>query len=196
MIELPAGVYPNGAVPALVDMGFSQRGPATMVRIDRPGSHYRAAITLPASNADTARLIVARLIRAKNEGLRLEYPLQGVSQGAPGAPIVNGAGQTGNVINLRNVTPGYVAKEGFWLTIYDGTGQGYLHNIAGQSVANGSGLIALTITPNLRFPFADGAIVELAHPTIEGLVEGEEMAWRLELAELVNGIGFTIEEAG
>lgn len=198
MIELPPGAIPNGADPALLDFGGIIR-PATgakILRLDRGGNRYKVAMTLPVRSGDDARRIVARLLAAKSEGLKVEYPLQGVYQGTPGNFVVDGAGQSGNTVLLRGGTPHYAAKEGFWVTIHNGTAetQGYLHNVKVQAIADASGDMEVIITPNLRIPHPDGAHVEFAAPTIEGLVESD-ISWSLALGELVDSLSFTIEEA-
>lgn len=203
MIELPPGAFPNGANPSLLDFGGIIR-PATgakILRLNRGGSRYRVAMTLPVKSGDDARRIVARLLAAKSEGLKVEYPLQGVDQGNPiradGSTFaVNGAGQSGNTILLRGGVPAYAAKEGFWLTIHNGNrnAQGYLHNVKVGGIADASGALPLAITPNLRNPFPDGAHVEFAKPTIEGLVDND-ISWQLAIGELVDSLTFTIEEA-
>lgn len=203
MIVLPPGVHPNGAIPALLDFGGVIR-PSTgakLLRLDRGGNRFRVAMTLPIRHGEDGRRVVARLIAAKSEGLKVAYPLQGVDQGNPmradGSTFrVDGAGQAGNTIVLRGGVPRYAAKEGFWLTIHDGdrNAQGYLHNVKVAAMADGNGAVTLTISPNLRIPFPDGAHVELAEPTIEGLVESD-ISWELALAELVDSLAFTIEEA-
>ena len=196
MIELPSHASPNLATPTLIDFGGVLR-PSTgakLLRVNRAGSRFRVAMTLPVQSAEDARIIVARLIAAKTEGLRVTYPLQGIDQGAPGAPVVFGAGQSGNTIDLRGLTPGYLAREGFWLSIVR-DGQHYLHVVrAPGAIANNDGEIALPISPNLRVPFPDDAVVHLGRPMIEGLIEGD-VSWDLALAGLVDGIGFVIEEA-
>ena len=198
MITLPEGVVPNGADPTLLDFGGIIR-PSTgakILRLDRGGNRYRVAMTLPIRSGEDARRVVSRLLAAKSEGMKVEYPLQGVYQGTPGSFVVDGAGQSGNTILLRGGTPHYAAKEGFWLTIHDGdaTTQGYLHNVKAQSIADGSGGMELIVTPNLRIPFADGAHVEFAKPTIEGLVDGD-VSWSLAIGELVDSLSFVVEEA-
>lgn len=198
MIELPPGVVPNSATPALLDFGGVIR-PATgakILRLNRGGNRYRVAMTLPVRSGDDARRVVARLLSAKSEGLKVEYPLQGVYQGTPGSFVVDGGGQSGSTILLRGGTPNYAAKEGFWLTIHEGdaTTQGYLHNVKAPAIADASGDMELILTPNLRIPFPDGAHVELAAPTIEGLVDSDA-SWQLAIGGLVDSLSFVIEEA-
>jgi hypothetical protein len=198
MIELPAGVALNGAAPALMDFGGVMRPSlgARALKINRMGSRFRIACSLPPMlNKAQGRICVSRLVQAKREGLRLAYPLLGVDQSGAGTVVVNGAAQTGLGINLRGVTAGWIAKEGFWLSIVDATGQHYLHIVRSNSAAaSAGGLLAVAIEPMLRVPFADGAVVNFTAPMIEGFVDGDEIGWQMSLAHHI-GIEFAIEEA-
>jgi hypothetical protein len=196
VITLPAGVHPNDAKPTFVTFGGPQRpvtgGKATSV--ERMGDRYRVAFTLPPLDEAAARLSVSRLLRAKRQGIRVEYPLAGEGQGAPGAAVVDGSDQSGRAIKLRGLTPGYAAKEGFWLTIFNADDVGFLHNVAAQTIAGADGKMTLPIEPMLREPFDDGARVVLSVPTIEGLVD-DAISWQVTVDDLIV-LGFTVEEAG
>ena len=198
MIDLQASDLPASVIPAFVDVGGTVRGAtnAVGVRIDRPGGHYRAAVTMGISTAAQRAALIADLVRGKQEGLRLAYPLQGVDQSGAGAPVMDGADQAGRIIKLRNMAPGYVAAKGFWLSIVDAGGQHYLHNIfAGGTVAS-DGKVTITLSEHLRVPFGNGAPVLLEHPKIEGDVAGNEQSWQLMRGNRLVGIQFTIEEMG
>lgn len=195
MIEFPDNIAPNGATPTLIDYGGVLRsalGGATQ-KIDRLGSRFRVDLTYPPMTEIDGRIFVSRLIRAKREGLRVEYPLLSVNQGLPGAPKVNGAGQAGFTLAADGFTPGYVGKEGYWLSI-ERAGQHYLHNVITDFTANGSGVATLNIFPALRIPFLDNDPINLAKPKIEGIVDGDEIGWQLSLAHLIE-FSVTIEEA-
>lgn len=196
MIDLPVSPAPNGVNPRLIDYGTVLRSPTggASLRVDRAGSRFAAEISWPPMKAEVARVFVSRLLDAKSEGLRIEFPLLDVSQGIPGTPVVDGAGQAGKTLAVRGLTPGYVAKEGYWLSIEDAGGQHYLHNARSTVVADGSGAAVLAITPALRVPFADGATVHLAKPMIEGLVLGDEFGWQIPVNKLI-ALSVTIEEA-
>jgi hypothetical protein len=140
------------------------------------------------------RIFVSRLLRGKTEGVRLEYPLQHETQGISGSPVVNGAGQAGTTLNLRGFQPYYTAKEGYWLSIKDATGQNYLYNVAGDFNASAAGVMTLQCYPPLRSPYLDGALVNFSKPIIEGLVDGDELEWELSLDRNI-GLSFSIEEA-
>jgi len=196
MIELPTDPAPNGVQPTLLDFGMNLRPStgAAVLRVDRKGSRYRLQVSLPPMLPSVSRIFVSRLLKAKREGLRIEYPLIDVPQGAPGSPVVDGAGQTGTSLAIRGLTPGYAAKEGYWLSIEDENGQHYLHNVSETARADGSGEATLNITPELRAPFLDGATVHLAKPMVEGFVDGNEWSWTIPANKLV-AIEFTLEEA-
>lgn len=201
MIELPETPAPNSVSPALIDFGMIQRPAlgAKVTRIDRMGSRFRAEVGFPPMTRDRSRVFVSRLLSAKREGLRIEYPLLGVSQGVPGAPVVDGAGQAGSTLAIRGLAPHYAFREGYWLTLVDDIGDGdgacYLHNCRTNTLANADGEASIDIEPPLRAPLGDGSTILLAKPVMEGLVLGEEMNWVVPVDGLIQ-LAVSIEEAG
>lgn len=196
MIELPEGVVPNMVRPALMDFGGFQRPPlgGTVQRVNRLGNRFKVAVGLPPIvNKDLGRVVVSRLLRAKTEGIRIEWQLVGIEQGSPGSPLVMGAGQAGTSLICDGFRAGYGFSEGFWFSL-EHSGRHYLHNIAASGVANGSGQATLTLTPALRVSPADNSPIHMQKPMIEGFVDGDEWAWEYSLEHHV-GIEFTIEEA-
>lgn len=196
MIELPEDPFPVSASVALIDAGDTVGGAVggADLRVDRPGSRYQIEVTYPPMRGSVGRLFVARLIRGKQLGIRIPYPLQGVNQGSPGSPVVDGADQQGKIVNLRGCTPGHVFKEGFWTSLEDANGHHYLDNVAETVRVEPDGTVALPLALALRTPFADGAIVHAAKPMIQGLVVGDEAQWQMALADFQQ-ISFTIKEA-
>jgi hypothetical protein len=195
VIELPDWAVPNSATPALLDFGGVLR-PSTgaeLLRVDRQGSRYKAAMTFPPFvEAAQGRIIVSRLIRAKRMGLRVEWPLVDV-QPCEDA-VVDGVGQAGTSLNIRGLFPGRVVREGYWLNVVRADGQHFLHNVAGQALADAAGKATLPLSEMLRRPFADGDRVKLVRPMIEGIVDGNEQAWAISVEKFVS-IEFTVEEA-
>lgn len=195
MIELPALPQPNACRPALIDHGGVLRsalGGASQ-RINRLGSRFRVEVGYPPLPEPNGRIFVNRLLRAKNEGLRIEFPLLGVDQGIPGAPVVDGAGNAGTTLNIKGLQPHYAGKEGFWLSI-ERAGQHYLHVLSAAFVAGADGKATATIYPPMRIPFQDGDKIHLAKPMIEGLIDGDELGWEMSLAHHQH-IAVVIEEA-
>lgn len=194
MIDLPGAPGARNVAASFIDAGFTLDGalggPST--RVDRKGSRFRAEVTFPPMIKSDADLFVSRLIQAKEEGLRMPYPLLGVSQGMPGLPVVDGSSPAGKTLPLRGLTTGYLFREGFWLSIEDAAGQHYLHNVTAPLRVTGTSA-NVPIIPALRVPFADGATVHLAKPMIEGIIEGETQDWLIRVDHLFE-VRFAIKE--
>lgn len=196
MIELPKGVVPNEATAALVDAGGVMRSPlnTAALRVDRPGSHYRAELTFPRiGDPARARVVVSRLIRAQREGLRTWFPTP-EDQPVFGSVVVDGAGQAGLSLAVRGLQPRSFLREGWWLSVVDGAGRPYLHNLGGGVIAGADGRATIALSEHLRAPLPDGAAVNLVAPPIEGIVDGDERAWTIDVER---GLAFTVtvEEA-
>lgn len=187
MIELPSSPAPNGVAPMLMDFGINLVPPtgARELRVDRPGSRFGIEISWPPMPAETARVFISRLLQAKRTGLRIEYPLLDLQQGSPGNPVVDGAAPSGTSLQVRGMTPNYVFREGYWLSIEDENGQHYLHNCRAAGAADASGEATLTVEPALRHPFEDGATVHMGRPMIEGLPVGSEWSWQVPVNKLI-----------
>lgn len=196
MIELPASPAPHAAEPALMSWNIQLEGAlgGGTLQVNRPGSRYRATVYFRPMEPDVADVFVARLLAAKDEGLRIPYPQARRARGVPGNPVVDGASPQGRVLPLRGATAGHVFREGGWISIEDETGQHYLHNIRGSVRVANDGTAALPISPALRVPFADGATIHAAQPMIEGFVEGDSITWRETEDHLVE-LTFGIREA-
>ncbi len=192
MIELPDFARVGSAVPTFVDAGFTQRGVGSLSRIDRKGSRYKLACSYGPFYPEQGRVMVARLISGKSEGIRIPYPLL-IPQGSPGSPVVAGVHATGKSLAIRGLTPGYFCKEGYWLSLVK-SGQHFLHNVKAGGMASAGGELTITLNEMLRDSFADGDTVNLAKPMVEGYVEGNEWQWSLAVDRVIP-IEFMIEEA-
>lgn len=198
MIELPNDPSPNGVNIIPIDFGFHQRpgSGAAVLRVDRPGNRYRVELMFPPMKPETARKFTARTQRAVSEGLRADVPLLGLTQGAPGTPLVDGA-VLAMVTSLpvRGLRPYYAAKEGYWFHVEDGDGVRYLHTLTETGIADASGDLTLSIWPPIRAPLADGDAIELVKPTVEGVV-AEHPGHSLSVDRLIRfGGSIVIEEA-
>lgn len=196
MIELPTTPQPADVTATLLDYGMVLRpaSGAPALRVNRGGSRYSVQVSLPPMTADTARQFVSRLQSAKREGLRMPYPLLGLSQGSPGSPVVNGTDSAGTTLKLRGLTVGYTIKEGYWLSLTNAAGVSFLHNVRATVVASAGGTATLTVEPPLRSAFLDGATVRLSAPIVEGIVTSD-VSWSLPADRIVTGLGFTLEES-
>lgn len=192
MIELPDFAHMASAVPVFQDAGFTQRGIQSLERIDRKGARFKMACAYGPYPPEQGRVMVARLIAGKQEGIRIELPILH-NQGSPGSPRLSAAVTTGKVIQLENLTPGYFCKEGYFLSLVK-DGRHYLHSVRSAGMASGAGTLTVTLNEMLRNSFPDETPVHLAKPMIEGFVEGDEWAWSLSVDRVIP-IEFAIEEA-
>jgi len=195
VIELPGLPAPVEASASLIDFGGFVTPPlgGRTQRVDRLGSRFKLAVTMPPMpSAETGRIFVRRLIAGKSEGVRMEFPLLSFSPGAPGAPVVNGNGQAGRTLAVRGLAPGYLAREGQFFSHVHAGGR-CLYTIDADVAASGAGAATLAISPMLRVQPADGDALEFATPRIEGFVRGEEWSWAMSLDHLLR-LEFAIEE--
>lgn len=188
---------PSGCEAALVDFGQLLRPSlgGKVQKVDRPGSRWRLKFTVPIQSASDALAVASDLISAKRQGIKIDVPLMGISQGSPGSPLVNGANPSGTSLPLKTMTAGYVLKKGYWLTLVDAGGDYYLHKVMADATVSGGGTVTATIEPPIRQPFADGATVLIATPRVQGWIT-DEVGWAMVPGELVGGYSFTVEEAG
>lgn len=197
MITLPTGVTARSVKTSLLDYGFINRpsSGAPAQRYDRLGSRYAMEFELPPLPGDVARVVKARLTKAKSQGLRMPVPLFDGAQGSAGVPLVDGTDSAGTMLKLKGLTPGWMAREGYWLNVTDADGALYLYDIAEPVRAGTDGKATLTLGIPLRCVLADGAVVRIANPVIEGLVTSE-VGWIDPVGRVVSGITFTVEEMG
>ena len=190
-------ILPNAsmvATPTVIDNGFFQRGAlgGSTSRFNRKGNRYKLSVSAGPFYPDIGRQWVADLIAGKQEGVRMLFPLQW-PQGSPGAPLVAGAQTGGTSLTLDGLTPNYVAKKGYFLTLINAAGRRYLHSVKTTSKANDAGAITITLNEEMRHPFADNAVCLLSKPEIEGLIDGNEWSWDFNANQVIP-ISFTLEE--
>lgn len=195
MITLPTSPVPRAFNFSPVDFGLVIEPPlgAEATRIDRPGTRYVSDFEFPPMAVATARVFEARLERALSEGLRLPWPLAGISQAGSGMPLVDGSVTGGTTLPIRSATVGFEAREGYWLNVVDGDGTYYLHRMAADATVNGSGEASLSVWPPLRAALSDGDTVIFTAPQMEGLVTSLSPIPR-DISGTVT-LGFTLKEA-
>lgn len=197
MITLPATIYPRAVTPKLLDFGVIVRpsSGAPAQRWDRLGTRYAMDFELPPLSGEDARLVTARLRQAKRDALRMPVPLFDGAQGSAGAPLVDGTDSAGTTLKLKGLTPGWMAREGYWLNVTDAAGALYLHSVAAPVGAGTDGKATLALAEPLRCVLADGAVVRIANPVIEGLLTSD-ISWADPVGRIVQLPAFTIEELG
>lgn len=196
VIVMPDWVVPNGATPFLRDFGAVLTpflgGPEQ--RINRLGTRFGVRITLPpAQTRSDALIIQSRLLRAREDRLRMEWMQPDFDTGAPGAARVAAAIVSGTAVPLKGMAAGYQAKEGQFLSLVHGARR-YLHIFATDGTVGGDGTLNANIWPMLRTNLSNNDVVEIAPPMIEGLVSpGEELSWQISVDRLAS-FSFTLAE--
>ena len=199
VIDLPGWPGARDATPRVLDFGGFLEPPtgAEEQRINRLGNRYAVSFIMPPLTGKDGRIWVNRLVRGRNEGARIEYPLLDFDPGAPnlanGTPImVDGNGQAGRLLHIRNVTPRYAFLEGQPFSLEIG-GQHYLDFIAAPVIVGADGKATILLSQMLRQEPIDGNVLHVTKPMIEGWVKGSETAWNLALNRTV-GLEFEIHE--
>lgn len=193
MIELPDFTFSSAElVPVLFGDTVQPITGAQAEGHDRKGSRWQATISTRLY-AEPARVLVSRLTRGTREGVRLPLPMQHY-QGTPGiGATVDGDDQQGRTLDVKGIRPGWLCKEGFWLSIENDDGLNFLHQVATGGYVGSDGKLSIGLDFELRWPFENGDRVHLAQPILNGLVEREEWRWQLT-GDMSVPISFTVTE--
>lgn len=196
VIVMPDWVVPNGATPFLRDFGAVLTpflgGPEQ--RINRLGTRFGVRLTLPpATTRFDALVIQSRLLRARDDRLRMEWPQADFDAGTPGAARVAAAVISGTAVPLKGMTAGYQAREGQFLSFVH-AGRRYVHIFAADGTVAADGTLDAAVWPMLRTNLSNNDVVEIAPPMIEGLVSpGDELSWQISVDRLAS-FSFTLSE--
>ena len=131
----------------------------------RPGTRWAWDIELPAMSY--VESLAWDDLLSEDDTVVMEILQPGLVIGAPGAPPINGANQSGRTLNLKGLTPGYVFRKGQWLSLIQ-NGQRFAYKSSAAATADGSGNMALPLRTMLRVPTLNNAVVEIAQPMVEG----------------------------
>lgn len=185
--------YKTGA-PRLLSFGVDQKsamGGATQ-RILRLGSRFAIDVEYAPMSYSDAQTFIAFMVQSEANPIALTFPQRGLNIGSPGSPVVNGSGQTGSSLVLRNCAGGYGFQVGQFFDFIT-AGRRSLHMITAATNANGGGVATLAIAPMLRTSPNDNDTVEVASPYIEGFLPLGAARWSIEMLTRV-GVKLTIEE--
>lgn len=194
-VELPSTPGPAAVAWELVDFGGTLSGAlgGMAQRVNRLGNRWRCRITMPPLTPAQAREWSSALAQGLRQGVLWKVRQVGFAPGAAGTPLVNGGSQAGNALTVDGLTALYPYRIGQVFSLLTGSRR-YVHHVAGNGRANGSGQATLAIEPALRVTPADNSTVELAAPMLEGLLESP-VAWSLDPNRLASGFEIVISEA-
>lgn len=160
-------------------------------RINRQGNKWKVSFTLPRMTFDDANLWQARCNRGLRMGVRWAI-LPRFSIDQEGAPRVAGSGQAGSTLAIDGVARNYLLQNNQPIAIIT-DGRRYVHKMAEPLRIPSTGAGTLEIEPPLRKEPADNAVVEIATPHIEGLLEAP-IGGRFEVDQFMSGMSLTIVE--
>lgn len=195
IVQLPAHPGPRALGWALVDFGGTQQGAlgGSAQRVNRLGNRWSMTFECPAMPPQQARAWESALARGLKNGVSCIIRQVGTPTGSPGAALVRGAAQAGGTLEIDGLAPGYVVRDGQWLSVLTG-GRRYLYMAGGTVMAGADTRAAVPLTDLLRLTPADNAPVELGLPVIEGLLSGPP-GWTIDAGRIARGFQFTITEA-
>lgn len=132
------------------------------------GERWEVSVTLPrltAAQAGDYRAFLAMLRGQYGTFLLGDFTRKTRLGAMTGSPLVNGASQSGNTLNIDGVSNSItnILKAGDWLQLGSG-GASRLHMVVANCNSNGSGQVAVTIVPELRSSPADNSAVVYASP--------------------------------
>lgn len=192
VLTLPSSPQPRSITPRLIT-ARNELTPAfggTVQRLNRKGSRYALAVEMPPMKYTDA--LAWDDLMAETDTVLMDVPQPGLVIGSPGAPLVNGAGQSGSSLILDGLTGGYVIRKGQWLSVVI-SGRRFLYRAASAATASGGGAVTVPLRTMLRSLPPDNAVVEIAVPKIEGFPRMADDALAVGIEHLVS-LSFTIEE--
>lgn len=162
-------------------------------RQDRVGTRHAISFDIPVLRyawcgaGMAADLAVGRT----GEGATMIIPEPGIPAVNYGASKVNGSGQLGRSISVKNLEPGVIIKKGKWLNLIV-NGRYYAYFTTAQVTVPGGGVATLPIYPMIRRSALNDSEVRLVDPLIQGLIK--EPVQRKIVRAVGIGLAFEIEE--
>lgn len=108
------------------------------------------------------------------------------------SPQVNGGGQTGKTLAIKNLAAGSTIRRGDWFQLGSGA-TARLHRVVQDATANGSGQATLDIWPRLREAPANNAPITLASPRGRWMLASPAAQYEIEPPDIY-GISFSCVE--
>lgn len=164
------------------------------------GQMWGADVTLPPMKYADAEQWMAWLISLRGQlgTFTMGDPMRCVARGSARGTdtvVVNGAGQTGQDLNITSnqlSKTGYL-KAGDYIQLGSGS-TATLHKVLVDASTNGSGNATLTLWPHVRTAPANAATVVVQNAVGRWRLAGNETEWSINEA-LIYGVSFSAMEA-
>ncbi len=194
-------VCPSAGVLRLVRVVSASRSEFTLSQqaYRFPGSQWKCDLTFPPLNLEKAGMVKAFLLALDGSygtflyGDPLALAMGRIGAGG-GSPVADGAGQTGETLNIRGCAENVAGwgKRGDYFQI--GTGSlARLYKLIQDVETNSDGKATLNFKPALRYASSDGADVIFDRPMGVMRVSGNVAEWSEDTTKMTR-IGFSFEE--
>lgn len=183
------------AEPSIVSSSIDQRSATGSNRQKgmRKGSHYAYEFALePLDHADALRWLD---LRNEADTVIIEIPQMGLEVGSPGSPLVDGSGQAGASLDVKNLTPNYAVLKGQAFSHYGSDETWRIYIADADVIADGDGNATIPLETMLNWPPLNGDVLDFAEVKIEGFASVEKGSF-LQDGNGWHYIRFTVEEAG
>lgn len=180
-LNLPSSYKSSMVVPRLVFVNSETTSPFTLESqlYNWAGERWEFDVTIPPTNdRDVAEDFIAFAMQLKGKygTFLLGDPAHPTPRGSwGGTPVVNGASQTGNTLEIdgaTNLTVNY-ARTGDWVQV--GTGlASRLYKLTADCNSDSAGRVSLPVSPAIRSGTADGAAITVS--SARGLFRMQEDA--------------------
>jgi hypothetical protein len=139
-----------------------------------------------------SRELIALLMEATTADARIELRMPNQLRTIGSGIVIDGAGQTGSVLNLRGAYRQTEFVHGRFFSILH-AGVHRVHMVRQRAVADANGRVALPIWPMLRFISTDADVCHFDAPMIEGQLIGFDKGAGFE-RNRTKPLSFTIQE--
>lgn len=193
-VTLPSLPDMSAFTPTLVTYSNDLSGPlgGPTQRLLRMGDRWKVSVTLAPLPRAEADAWAALLMAASRDTAILNWPQPEGGVGSPGAPAVYGAGQSGMSLTLGGLTVGYAFRAGQMISFIT-DGRRYSHMVIAAATVGSNGRVVLSIMPMLRVSPADGDTAEVEQPSIEGLIDTDDLTIPYGEGGLTS-LGFSLTE--
>lgn len=162
------------------------------------GQMWQADVTLPPMKREDAEKWIAWLVSLRGQfgTFNMGDPSAATPRGvATGTPLVNGASQTGENLNIDGCTPDITGwlKAGDYIQIGSGA-TATLHKVLSDVDTNASGEATMSLWPHIRSAPADNATVVVSDTVGRWRLASNESSWSVNEASIY-GITFSAREA-
>lgn len=137
--------------------------------VDRPGDHWALEIDTGTLRTSCGQALMADIVRGRAQPVAIQIPEPGIDKGTPGTLMVDGAGQSGEMLALKGGTPRAILGKGWFISLFT-AGHWFAHMITETVALDALGNGTVTIWPIIRAPHDNNDPVEVVSPMIEGLV--------------------------